>query len=372
MRNQAFSGRDRGAGEWALLAAIAAALGLGLLGSAGCGGGGGGGTPSSVAGGGPGGGPGGGSQNPTTPPPAPDIDTPVVTLSAPPRGAYLDRTTTPTRFVEVVGTAVDLGSGVASVQVNGQPVVLGANGSFRALISLRDGGNAIVAEATDNAGNTGGSVRSVVFAERADAGAAPLDHAIGARLNEGAMNAVGAVVMAGVVQSGAVPTMLYNGGQPIWRDSTTDPIFGGCLLSIQIKIANVQHGTPVLTFDCVNGSVEATVQVPNVRISAEADDWCGIPWWAITGDVIASRADFTLGLNLTVDPVTGHIDCSPKTSSVTLHGYNVDFTNLPGNIIGIFPVASAIRGPIETAIEDALRNEVPPRVEAELNALLAG
>jgi hypothetical protein len=299
-----------------------------------------------------------------------DFTAPVLNVTAPARGAYLDRQTNPGADVLVEGTVTDAGTGVASVAVNGV-VVTPTAGRFSATVPLKKGGNPIIVTATDVAGNIARGIRSVVFAEAFDAGAQPVARALGARLTDGAFAAIAPIVMNAVHQSGLIQQQILNGGQPIYRDQTNLPSWlgGGCSLSIQITTQSVSFDPPTLAFDCRPGEINARIDIPNLRVSAEADDYCGVPWFAVTGDVTATNAEVQISLAMGVDPATGRITAAATNSTVILHGYDVDFTNLPGNIIGIFPVASAIRGPIESAVEDILRREVPPRVEAELNGL---
>jgi hypothetical protein len=74
---------------------------------------------------------------------------PVVTVEAPANGAVVSEAN-----VEVRGTASDVDSGIRSVLVQGHDVVSDSTGRFAVQISLEQGANNIVVQATDLAGNT--------------------------------------------------------------------------------------------------------------------------------------------------------------------------------------------------------------------------
>lgn len=326
-------------------------------------------------GGGGGGGGGGRSTSPVGPPNQPgfvgnDFDPPAIDVTSPDRGECFDAQSAPGRLIIVEGAVLDAGSGVDTLTINGQPALLGAGGAFRELLAVEKGANAVVLVARDKAGNEARSVRSVVWSERYEPPGTPIEKSLGARAAEGALNALAPAVVSAVEQSGTVQQQLLNGGQPIWQDYVSWPVFGGCMLSIQVTIDAVSYTNPTLRFDCRPGELVATYSVRDLLVAARADDWCGTPWFEVTGNLTADEVHFTLGLDAGVDPQSGRVKLVATTSDVTFINYDVDFTNLPGQIIGVFPVASAIRGPIEDALEDALATDLPPLIEQELDNLL--
>jgi hypothetical protein len=72
-----------------------------------------------------------------------------------------DRTGSFEPVVTVAGRATDAGSGVSSLEVNGVPVVVGADGGFSTPLTLAVGQNTITVVATDALGNKSTEVRTV-------------------------------------------------------------------------------------------------------------------------------------------------------------------------------------------------------------------
>ena len=90
-------------------------------------------------------------------PPAGDTTKPTLTLSTLGNGALTNKIT-----LNVSGNATDEG-GLKSVTVNGQEVVVNADGSFSTALNLIAGANTITVVATDNAGNQTTDSRSITY-----------------------------------------------------------------------------------------------------------------------------------------------------------------------------------------------------------------
>lgn len=86
-----------------------------------------------------------------------DSVSPVITLTAPVPGTIVD-----TPAYTVTGTVSDSGSGIQSVTVNGAAASV-SGGNFRLAVQLQEGTNAIIAFATDNAGNSATSIGTAVL-----------------------------------------------------------------------------------------------------------------------------------------------------------------------------------------------------------------
>lgn len=299
-----------------------------------------------------------------------DYDQPLVDVRYPLRGAYLDALSNPGHDVQVRGSASDATTAVVSVAVNGVPATLDANGEFSVVVPLLVGANSLVVEAVDQAGNVGQTVQSVVFAESFDQGLHPLQHGLAVRLTDPGLQAMASGVISAVVQTGALTTLLQNGGQPIWKDHQYMPSWlgGGCIASLAVTVRGVSFDTPTLQLDARPGELFASVKVPNLRVDVVGDDYCGLPWPAVTGNLVASRVHASMGLSLHVDPATGDMVATARQSQVTFTGFDVQFTNLPGQILGAFSVASSLEAPIADAIAAALTDELPKALEDEINA----
>lgn len=76
-----------------------------------------------------------------------DTSPPVLTMIYPVDGAFVK-----TSSFSLTGTAVDIGSGLASVTVNGQPATVAADSTFTYPVSLPEGPHSFTVVAVDNAG----------------------------------------------------------------------------------------------------------------------------------------------------------------------------------------------------------------------------
>ena len=86
-----------------------------------------------------------------------DTTKPTLTISALATGSYTNKTT-----LNISGNASDAG-GLKSVSVNGQAVVVNADGSFSAALPLVAGANTITVIAADQAGNQQTDLRTINF-----------------------------------------------------------------------------------------------------------------------------------------------------------------------------------------------------------------
>jgi len=89
--------------------------------------------------------------------PAADTTLPTLTISALANGSYTNKVT-----LNISGNASDA-SGIKSVTVNDQPVIVNADGSFSYALTLAAGANTITTIATDTAGNQQVDTRTVTY-----------------------------------------------------------------------------------------------------------------------------------------------------------------------------------------------------------------
>jgi len=89
--------------------------------------------------------------------PAADTTLPTLTISALANGSYTNKVT-----LNISGNASDA-SGIKSVTVNGQTVIVNADGSFSYALTLAAGANTITTIATDTAGNQQVDSRTVTY-----------------------------------------------------------------------------------------------------------------------------------------------------------------------------------------------------------------
>lgn len=323
-------------------------------------GGGGGSTGGGSTGGGStGGGSTGGGSTGGGPPP--DFLPPEVNITAPARGAYL---TSDTILVEGTATDGPTGTGIALLLVNNAPVTVGTNGVFLVNVTLAEGMNIIAARATDGAGNEGAASIAVMYGSYRNA-TDEIPNALCSRLNEPVLNEIAAEVAASVSSSGLIEQKLM--ANPVYQGQVNDPFFGWCIASAIVQIIAVDFDPISITLDSVPGALNADIRIPNLAISASAQDYCGIGYY-VTGYLGCSTAEIDLSLQLSVHPTTGAYTANVASAVVTLHGFYWGINGIPTFITNI--VQSMVRDEVESRIEDQLRTEVPDEIESALTGLI--
>ena len=126
----------------------------------------------------------------------------------------------------IAGTVTDATSGVRSFSINGTPVVLYADGSFREQLSLKNGDNIVSLEAIDRAGHTTSQTFTVKYGAASSSASSSLNIVL--TIGKTTMNVNGmpvAMDAAPVIQSGR--TMLpiraliqTLGGRATWNGSS--------------------------------------------------------------------------------------------------------------------------------------------------------
>ncbi len=246
------------------LLAAALALALGLAGAAGCGGGDGRGSGGAGA---------GSSSSASGAGVLGDFDPPEVTIVDPPRGAYLS-----TDRALVRGRALDAGSGIVTLDVNGIAVTPSASGDWQVSLPLSRGVNTIVARALDRAGNAGAASVSVIYGDFRLA-TEPIFGAAASRVREPALNALAPAVAQAVAASGAIQRRLTSA--PLYDGSVQ--IFGVTVASARVDVLSVSFDAPAIGFDAVPGGVLVAVRVPNLRLWARAHGTAAGISYAATG-----------------------------------------------------------------------------------------
>jgi hypothetical protein len=274
----------------------------------------------------------------------PDGPPPVLKITSPARGTIqsgLDD-------VEVRGTvtaAPDTGNGaglpVASVEVNGVPAQVAADGTFVARVPIGAGATMLHTVALDTDGNEALDTRTIeagtllpIDSTIDDAITAAISRDAFAKIGELAGNLIkatdlGALVqgMNPVVDSGDGPDCLY--GQAFIQDldmanATIElvPYAGGLQLHATIDGLDVPLTTQYAVA-CVDGDTD-------VRITADHVD--------IVGDLALSVSN-------------GRIDVELMNPDVQLDNLEIDASGLPGTIIDMLSLDSAIQWIIPYAVD---------------------
>jgi hypothetical protein len=266
-------------------------------------------------------------------PDAPAIDpgTPRVHITAPARGTFAGNVAT----LVVTGTATD-DTGVVSVQVNGVDAALAADGSWTAAIPIAPGTRLIHAVARDRDGNVGKESRAVVAGPmRPIATAVPA--ALSAAMSAQTFDAIGrgitgflttgdlgAVIAPHnlVIDVGGGPDCLYAQAS-ITRMSAGSatrvalvPQRGGLGLDVELDRVSVGMHLRYAAL-CLDGASDITVTASHIKVA-------GVVSVGIRG---------------------GAFDVALTGQTVQVTGLDVDLGGLPGEIVDLLHLDTAI-GPI--------------------------
>jgi len=134
-------------------------------------------------------------------PPAADTTKPTLTISALANGSLTNKAT-----LNISGSASDAG-GLQAVTVNGEPVIVNADGSFSSALTLVAGANVITVIATDKAGNQTSDSRSITY----DASAPVLTIASPA---DNSTTTQSFITLTGSISETSTVSFSVNGGSP--------------------------------------------------------------------------------------------------------------------------------------------------------------
>jgi len=261
--------------------------------------------------------------------PAIDPNAPRVHITTPALGTIAGDVKT----VTVSGTATD-DTAVASVTVNNVPATLATDGSWTATVPVAPGTNLLHAIATDAQGNAGKESRAVVAGPMADL-AQQVPQAITATLSAQTFAAIGKGT-AGFLTSGDLAPLLGTapvldlGGGPdclyaqAWvtsvtfggADVTLAPQDGGLWLDVELDNANIGMHLQYAAA-CVDGSRDITIGASHISVSG----------------------------NMTVGVAGNNFDIHLDSPNVAITGFNVDLGGIPGAIVDMLHLDTAM-GPI--------------------------
>lgn len=239
----------------------------------------------------------------------------MLVVTAPARAALLDAP-----MVVVSGTASDLGSGVASVSVNGVAAEVAAGGSFQAELALEGGVALIDVVARDGAGNEAHDVRAVLAGPRSQEGV--IANGLVARIAPGGYGFLADAVTAGLAASdlgGAAPQ--------------------GALMGVpdcfEVNLAGLQHGAIDVDLEPRAGGVGVALAVHDVVLDLRVDmgGFCDPEGSSaparLRADTLWLRGLARLGVS------GGGVTPDLSGLTATFDGVDLDTTGLPSQVINL-------------------------------------
>ncbi len=296
---------------------------------------------------------------PPTPPagpapaPAADDTAPVLVITSPERAAFSS-----SAQLVIAGNAVDAGSGVATVTINGTSVNVDSNGDFSVQATVGEGLNIITIQAIDRAGNIVQNSRSVLAGNFIPTnGFVP--EAIVARIEESAFDKM-EPVMEGFV----------NGRKSLISDVITarNPILDRQVLFIEARadVTGVDFSTVDVDLDPVNGGLDFTATLNDLDIDLRAQ-LRAIVRISVSGEVTMDRLTVSGRAVMGVDPQTNQLAFDLQNSDVTIEGFNLDMNNIPDFIDNL--LRGLVQGMVEDQLRAMLQNDIGAQVTAALGAM---
>ena len=230
-----------------------------------------------------------------------DVTPPILQITEPAYGSHVD--SAQNQIVTVIGSATDGdGSGIETVLVNGQEVLVEANGRFQYNYMPEFGLNRPVAIAKDYAGHESSSTRGFLFGRFKQWGTL-LSRSVRGEFTDEALDVL-AVTIENAIKSGII----------------NDLVLDNIDLSQDFTIEEVLFQDVDVQLEPSNGFINLTITLYDLRIFFELDS----P--STRGDLYISPATLTARLNLIPKP-DGTLDANVLDPMVDLQNFRVYVDN---------------------------------------------
>lgn len=270
-----------------------------------------------------------------------DQTPPVLEIDAPERG-----TTTSVTSIEIRGRAIDDGSGIAEVSVNGVAAKVDGDGGFALTLNTVDGITLLETIAVDAAGNQARDARAVL-AGNVVLIAEPVVAGLVGRLSAQAMGGLGEII--GQVANGIDWTALVTGFNPVANSGGTS------CNSYSANVESVEHGGFVVDTTAIDGGIGGAVRVTDLvvrgRINFRAVCVSGSTSFTVTADAF----DIGAAIVPTLADQAIEVDLEDVTSGFT--NFNVNAGGVPGFVEDHFE--PQIRDTVAQVLRDQASELVP-------------
>ena len=285
--------------------------------------------------------------------PAIDPDAPSVHITSPRRGTFAGNVKT----LVVTGTASD-DTRVASVQVNGIEAALDGAGGWQATIPLGVGTQLIHAVARDAQGNVGKESRAVV-AGPMQLIATGVPRAISAAMSAQTFDAISRGV-TGFLRTGDLEAIIAPHNPVIAVGGGPD-----CLYA-QASITRMSVGSAT-SVSLVPHSSGLALDVELDRVAIGMHLRYAAACFDGSRDITVGASHIKVGGTLVVGVGRGAFDIELVDPDVAVTGFDVDLGSLPGEVVDLLHLDSAVSSVIGWATETF----VVPLVNSSLSALAA-
>lgn len=295
-----------------------------------------------------------------------DSTGPLLDIDTPERGTFSTDVAT-----NVSGTVTDAYTGVTSLTVGGESVVVESDGSFSTSVDNVFGLNVLESEALDGDGNATTDTRAVLAGAFQPYGEA-VGEGVAARINEAGfdtLEALGEGLIGGTDLSAALPNPAFSTESESCIDLLFDEV---CITwySIALYVTNPYIGGTDLELDPdAGGWLNASFTVFDPSIDWAADgDVVGIGY---SGDGEIYADSITIDMDLQPYVTDGVLGVNVLAVDVTSAGFTFDWDSWIYDVMDFFglDLSGLIQGAMEDAIEGVISDEVPSIVADAVGSL---
>ena len=261
-------------------------------------------------------------------------DPPVLHVTSPERSLIQDHA----GAITVTGTATPNAKGVAvtKVMVNGVEAVVGADGTFSAVVNVPAGATLIHTEASDSAGGKATDTRSVEAGELRAPGA-EVENAITAALSKEAFAKIASIAGPMIKNTDMAPLLAPM--QPMIHSGDAD---GEDCLFGRLYIDNLTMTDAKIQLTPVDGGLAFYAEMDGLDVPGHMRYAVACISGQDTTDVSATKVAISGTLLISPDGMNG-FTTQLVDQNVVLEGLNISAGGVPGAILDIIPLDSVIQ-----------------------------
>ena len=261
-------------------------------------------------------------------------DPPVLQVTSPERSLIQDHA----GAITVTGTVVPnaKGAAISKVMVNDVAAVVGADGTFSAVVNVPAGATLIHTEATDTAGGKATDTRSVEAGELRAPGA-EVENAITAALSKEAFAKIASIAGPMIKNTDMQPLLAPM--QPMIHSGDSngeDCLFG------RLYIDNLTMTDAKIQLTPVDGGLAFYAEMDGLDVPGHMRYAVACISGQDTTDVSASKVSISGTLLISPDGMNG-FTTQLVDQNVVLEGLNISAGGVPGAILDIIPLDSVIQ-----------------------------
>ncbi len=294
---------------------------------------------------------------------------PVITVDYPPRAATIAQ---PGPLVTVKGHVVSGAGPITQLSLNGQPLAVGADGSFSQDVQSKIGGNTLVFDATDSFGSAKKRVQAYLWStsfykpDAAQPGTGMVDPGLGFWLSQ--------LIIDSGVHDQSKPKDLATIFEIVIKSLNigsllTNPVYNANNLTVDLT--NLKYDPATVTLKSQPGSLHLTATIANVTGDLNANyKVCVIGCFnvPITGKLTMSSIVISSDMVPSVKP-DHTLQVKLLNSSVALNNMQLTLSNPVVNFL-LGGVMNAVLGMFKSQLESAFASQIAASLEPTLaNAL---